>query len=145
MHALFKKLHADSADNALIQLYRSIFSGAVATAVDFLILFLLTSYAGVFYLISACISFVVASSLNYTLCVSWVFPEHRFANKKSEFSFFILIGTSGLILNAALLFTLVSLFGLYYLFAKVIAAVLVFFWNFTARKLFLFSKPKQIA
>ena len=105
-------------------------------------LYLFTEFAGLHYLVSACLGFMVGISVNYALSVSWVFDHRSVNNRVHEFAIFVSIGMSGLAFNAALMWIFTELAGFHYLASKVIATALIFLFNFGARKVLLFStKP----
>jgi putative flippase GtrA len=110
----------------------------VAFSVDFAVLALLTEAAGIHYLLSAGISFLLGSSVSYLLSILWVFPVRRLDSRLVEYALFVFVGMVGLGLNEGLLWAFTEGLGIYYLLSKVIAACLIFFWNFAARKLLLF-------
>lgn len=139
MFNFLKKLHVEKTNDTRIQFYRYIFVGGLAFVVDFSLLGFLTSYFGLYYVLSASISFTVGSVLNYWLSVKWIFAERTMENKVHEFWFFIGVGVTGLGLNALIIFALTHFFGIFYLLSKIISAAIVFSWNFALRKIFLFS------
>jgi putative flippase GtrA len=107
-------------------------------AVDFGLLVLLTEAAGLHYLVSAGISFLLGTTVSYVLSVVWVFPSRRFSSRAVEYALFIAVGAVGLGLNEALLWVLTEPLAIFYMASKLIAAAIIFFWNFGARKLLLF-------
>lgn len=118
--------------------------GGVAFAVDFGVLFLLTSIVGLHYLLSATIAFLLGLVVNYLLCLAWVFNFRRMENWLHEFTMFGAIGLAGLVLNNLLLFFLTEFAGLYYLLSKIIAAAFILIFNFSLRRWLLFTpSPKQ--
>jgi putative flippase GtrA len=125
------------------EITRSVPVSLVSFGVDFGILALLTEVFHVFYLISAAFSFMIGVSLSYLLSVLWVFRTRRIPRKSLEYSLFVLVGTVGLGLNEALLWFFTTPLGIYYLLSKIIAASIVFFWNFGARKYILFRQPRD--
>jgi putative flippase GtrA len=127
------------------QLLRAMGASLVAFAVDFGTLALLTEAARLHYLVSAGISFLLGNSVVYLLSVRWVFPERRFASRPVEYALFVMVGTVGLGLNELLLWTFTDRLGIFYLASKAIAACLIFFWNFAARKYLLFRAPRRPA
>jgi putative flippase GtrA len=127
------------------QLLRAMGASLVAFAVDFGALALLTEAVRVHYLISAGISFLLGTSVSYLLSIRWVFPERRYSSRGFEYALFVLVGIVGLGLNEGLLWALTEKVRIYYLASKVIAACLIFFWNFGARKLLLFRTPRYPA
>jgi len=113
-------------------------TSALAFSVDFGLLVLLTEIAGLHYLVSAALSFCVGASVSYTLSVLWIFRTRRFSSRLLEYALFVGVGVVGLGLNEVLLWLLTEPLGLYYMASKVVAAALIFFWSFGARKLILF-------
>lgn len=112
--------------------------GGFAFVCDASTLFSLTRFLGVNYLISAPIGFSVGTIVNYVLSRAWVFQHRTLKNTPAEMTIFTLIGVVGLGLNEAILWFFQSKLGIYYLFAKGVSGVVVFGWNFGARKLALF-------
>ncbi|MCE5214340.1 MAG: GtrA family protein [Methanobacterium sp.] len=138
MKNLLDLLFKRSTDKTSIQFLRYIFVGGVAFIVDFGSLYILTDYLAIYYLISAAIAFILGLITNYLLSISWVFNRHTFANKPFEFGVFAVIGIIGLILNELFIWFFTAELGFYYLLSKILAAIIILFWNFFARKLTLF-------
>jgi putative flippase GtrA len=121
------------------QLVKYGIAGFVAFIVDVSILYTLTEYAGINYLVSAVFAFSVGMVIVYLLSVQWVFKKRKFKNRHHEFWIFVLIGIVGLVLNELIIFLFTEYFAFYYLISKVIATVIVYFWNFFNRKYLLFN------
>lgn len=132
------KLFRDNVDNTLIQLFRYIFVGGFAFIVDFSSLFILTDLLGIYYLASAALAFILGLITNYILSISWVFNKRTMDNAKLEFGVFALIGIVGLGLNELFIWFFTEQLLLYYLYSKIISAIIILFWNFFARKIALF-------
>ena len=133
MYALFAK----PTENFMVQLFRYGFVGGLAFVVDFGLLFLLTNYCGVFYQVSACISFIAGLTVNYLISIAWVFNKSKSNNTAlTDFLLFALVGVVGLGLNAVIMYACTELLGVYYLLSKIISTVIVFVWNFIGRRYF---------
>jgi putative flippase GtrA len=144
--AVLAKLLKRPTDNALIQLLRYAVVGGVAFVIDIGSLFALTEYAGVYYLQSAALAFLLGLTTNYLLSIRWVFANRTLQNKFIEYGVFALLGVAGLGLNHGLMYFLTERAGFHYLFSKVVATGAVFLWNFGSRKLTLFSRrPRDAA
>jgi len=126
------------ASRLAIQFGRYLIVGGLAFVIDFGSLYLLTERAGMFYLASAAIAFILGLLTNYVLCRIWVFTHRVVANGAVEFAVFALIGVAGLGLNEAVIWFACDKLGLHYLNAKLASAALVVLWNFGARKAILF-------
>jgi putative flippase GtrA len=135
---MIQTLLKQSTNKISIQFFRYIFVGGIAFLVDFGSLYLLTEYFGIFYLLSAAIAFILGLVANYLLSVKWVFNKHTLDNKFHEFGIFALVGIVGLLLNEMIIWFFTSNVHLYYIYSKLISAVLVLFWNFFARRYTIF-------
>jgi len=128
--------------NIVLQLLRYVVVGGLAFVVDFGLLWVLTEYAGLHYLVSATISFIAGLVVNYLLSVVWVFGSSKLQSKWAEFAIYAVIGIIGLGLNNLFLWLLTDYVGLDYRLSKIITAALVMLWNFFARRL-LFKNDKK--
>lgn len=138
MKSFLRALLMGSTNSTLVQLFRYTFVGGTAFVFDFGGLYLLTEHAGLHYQLSAALSFLLGLSVNYVLSVLWVFNRRTLRSRWAEFGIFALVGIVGLGLNALFMWLFTDVAGLYYLLSKVGSTVLVFLWNFFARKVSLF-------
>jgi putative flippase GtrA len=127
-------------DNARIQFIRYGVVGGTAFLADFGSLFALKEIAGAHYLVAAALAFLAGLAVNYALSVRWVFATRRLDSRWAEFGVFGLIGLVGLGLNELVVWQCTETLGLHYLASKCVAAVLVLFWNFGARRRALFLR-----
>jgi len=74
------------------------------------------------------------------MSTKWVFNQDNIENKVLEFNLFLAISALGLVFTEILLWLFTDVFGLYYLISKVIAAIIVMFWNFIARRVMFYGK-----
>jgi len=126
-------------DKTSTQLLRYVFVGGIAYAVDFACLYFLTDIIRIHYLISAAAAFIAGLLTNYTLSIFWVFFRRTLTSKQMEFLIFAVIGLVGLGLNEGIIWFFTDFVHFHYLISKVFSAIVVFFWNFFARKKILFS------
>ena len=140
MNSLIDKLFRQRTDNIYLQFFRYIFVGGTAFVVDFFFLYFFSDICGIYYLISAVLSFVISVVVNYLMSIKWVFNQDNIDNKIMEFNMFLLISTIGLIFTEILLYFFTDICGIYYLLSKIISAIIVLFWNFIARRVMLYGK-----
>lgn len=114
--------------------------GGIAFLVDTGTLFVLTSFAHVYYLVSAVFGFCLGLFVNYVLSIKWVFHERKLANNRHEFLIFCVIGIVGLAFNELFLYIFTDLLSFYFLTSKIVSTVLVYAWNYGARRFTLFTK-----
>ncbi len=113
-------------------------SSAVALSIDFSLLYLLTEFVKIHYLLSAVISFISGVITIYLLSIMWVFKERKIENRKKEFIIFTIIGVIGLAINSIGMWMFTEKLHFHYLKSKILITAFVFMWNFTARKFILF-------
>ena len=130
-------------DSLLVQLLRYVVVGGIAFVVDYGLLFALTEWGGLHYLVSATISFIAGLAVNYALSTAWVFGNGTMTNKWAEFAVFSIIGVVGLLLNNGFMWILTEVAGIHYMISKLITTAIVMLWNFFARKLILFNNKNN--
>lgn len=133
------KIFVRSTDNTLIQFFRYLFVGGLAFVVDFGLLYVLTEFCGLHYLLSATISFTAGLMINYLISMVWIFQSSGY-NKLVEFLTFAAIGIVGLLLTNLLMWVFTDHVGVHYMISKMLTTAIVLSWNFFARKYILFSK-----
>ena len=142
------RLFSGETNNTLIQFFRYIFVGGLATVVDWglsALLFYLVFHQQ--YAVAAnSVSFGAGLIVNYLLSTFWIFKESRMKSKAAEFVGFALIGMVGLLITAGVtvLFKhlLMDVTSAYQIIGKITATAISFLWNFGARKVLLFSDKK---
>ena len=98
MNSLIDKLFRQRTDNIYLQFFRYIFVGGTAFVVDFFFLYFFSDICGIYYLISAILSFVISVIVNYLMSIKWVFNQdnidkqdygvqHVFAHKHNRADF----------------------------------------------------------
>jgi putative flippase GtrA len=122
----------------LQQFSRYLVVGGLAFVIDFGLLYLLTEFAGLHYLISAAIAFLFGLLTNYCLSRLWVFDRRTMENVAMEFVIFAVIGIVGLGLNEVILWFVREKIHFHYMLAKAVSTGILLIWNFGARKSVLF-------
>jgi putative flippase GtrA len=134
-----KSIILNKSDKTSVQFFKYVFVGGIAYCVDFGSLFFLTEVVKIHYLVSAAVAFILGLVTNYALSIFWVFSKRTLANKRTEFLIFSIIGLVGLGLNEVIIRLFTESMHFHYLISKIFSTVVVFLWNFTARKKILFS------
>ena len=130
----FHRLFIEKTDNSLIQFIRYFFVGGVAAVVNIGMLYIFTDICHIYYLISNVLSFTMGLIVNYILSKKFVFQEETKLNKTKEFLIYAIIGILGLGIDTLLMGIFTSVLSIYYMISKIISTMLVFIWNFGARK-----------
>jgi putative flippase GtrA len=119
-----------------LELWRYTVVGALAFVCDWAVLRLCTGL-GAHYLVATALGFLVGLSLNYSLCVAWVWRGTS-ATTWRDIAVFTLIGIGGLLLTEGLMRYAVESIGLAAPIAKLPVAGIVLLWNFGLRRRLVF-------
>lgn len=117
--------------------------GGIAAIVDLLLFAVMFYAADVGWFISGFVSFIFATLLNYRLSLKFVFKS------SSRFSYHVEIlavyaaSAVGLLINQIILYLYVSSYTMCLICGKVLATGLVFAWNFSIRRNYLFKAPRS--
>lgn len=134
----FRDLMFSATNDTWIQIFRSLFVGGIAFVVDATVLFVFEKL-GLHYLVSAAIAFVFGLVTNFLLSKYLVFSAATTkVNKTVEFLTFAVIGVIGLLLTEIMMYFFTDYLEIYFMLSKVIAAIIVLFWNFGSRKIILY-------
>lgn len=117
--------------------------GTIAFIIDYGLMVLLTEVFGINYLVSTTVSFIVSVIFNYIASMRYVFRHKEDMSRRKEFVIFVVLSVIGLIFNDALMWLFTSIVGISYLISKLIATVMVTFYNFLTRKKFLDAGDSQ--
>jgi len=122
---------------ALVQFSRFAVVGAVATVLQYVLLWLLVRFAAADPVLASGLGFVASAVLNYELNrrltfrsdVAWFIGLRRFA----------VVAAAGLVLNVVVVALLHRGAGAHYLLAQLVATVIVLSWNFLLNRLWTFE------
>ena len=117
----------------LLEILRFLLAGGSCLLLELGVLYALTEAAGLHYLYSAALAFTLSVIVNYLMCRYWVFQGARQQSAKAV-AVFIGSSLSGLALNQLCMWMLVEMAGLWYMAAKLLAAVVVTAWNYVLKR-----------
>lgn len=116
------------------QVLRYMLVGGSGAVLNMAILFLLTEFAGLHYLVSAGIAVETGILATFVLHDHWTFPERggdasrALVERLGKYHSVALVGGA---LNWTLLALFTEFLGVYYLLANALAIILAFLWNYT--------------
>lgn len=135
------KFYKKSKRNEFKLLINYLFFAGIATIVDLGLLFILTSLIGIYYLVSATVSYTCGMLTNYILNKVYTF-KNKSKKIGHQFTLFVFVALIGLGINLVLIWFLVEFIGLWYFFAKLIGVVVVTAWSFYGHKKLTFGLLK---
>jgi len=109
------------------------------TAVDFLFYIFFTEIVGLWYVISNIIGATMGAITNFLMGRYWVFTstESKIQNQAGRY---ILVSLGSLILNTIGVYLLTDIFGIYYVWSKVIVSIVIgITYNFILQKNFVYK------
>jgi putative flippase GtrA len=130
-----------SAERRAIARYFAV--GGAAASVDIGLFMLFAQYLGLPYLRVAAGSFVAATLVNYFLSVRFVFVSGARFRRRWEIAMVFAVSAIGLAVNQLMLSAGIEIAGLSLLYSKLVATGTVFFWNYFARRIFIFGAPRR--
>ena len=120
----------------LIQIFKFIIVGGIATIIDWIIYFLLYNYLGFEPLVANILSYLLATIYNYFGSVKYVFKVNDKKFKKT-FTIFLILSLVGLGLSELLIYLMINIMLINKMISKIIATMLVMVFSFVTRKYFL--------
>ncbi len=136
---LTKSVLIKRTESVFTQAFRFGIVGAVATIADWSTYGAATRVLHFHYLEGQVAGYTVGITVSFLLSIKWVFAARTLGNRALDFVAFALVGIIGLALTSLLMWIGVDKLRLFDLLAKAIATVLVFFWNFGARRILMFK------
>ena len=122
-------------ENLLIQIFKFIIVGGIATLIDFILLFVFKEIVHLQVIISNTLSFCISLIYNYIASVRWVFDVNRDKDPKKNFLIFLIFSIIGLASNDFIMYLLINKLSTF--ISKIIATAIVMIFNFITRKMFL--------
>ena len=129
-----------SQEELVIQIFKFIVVGGIATVIDWIIYFVLYHFIKIPPLIANILSFSVSVVYNYWASCKYVFKVTKDKSKFRLFIEFIIFALIGLGMNELIIFGLYNKAGWNAMLVKVIATIIVMIFNFVTRKKFLEKK-----
>lgn len=120
-------------------IFKYLIVGIIAAIIDFFVFGLLVYLAKTPWYWAACVSFLLATSVNYSLAISFVFNSGVRFRQFHELDLVFLVSLVGLLVNQIILYVAIELAYSNFLIAKLAATAGAFFWNYFSRSRFIFK------
>jgi putative flippase GtrA len=120
------------------QLFRYVIAGGGLFLIDVVLFYVFAVFFNINYLIVNTTLFVFGSILNYILSYKWVFLNSNVDSHSRNIKVLMLVLLFSLLLSNLQLYFYIEILTLEKLDSKLLSAVMVFIWNFLARKYFVF-------
>ena len=117
--------------------------GGASALVDCVFFYLLAILMEKHFILSATITFILATLANYFLGIKFLFDSGVRFNKKEEVVLLFIVSLVALGINLASLYALSVWVGLGLMVPKVIASLSALVWNYSMRNNFVFREEKN--
>lgn len=115
-----------------VQFIRYLISGLLSAGAEFVLLILLTEYAGLWYIASNSIAFASGFWISFLLNRYWSFSSKKhFGRQLVQYSLLFIINLG---LSTGFMYLLTTVAGLDYILSKVFVMGLIVLWNFIIYK-----------
>lgn len=118
---------------------RYFFVGGFAAFVNLFIFFIFAKLLCFNYIVVGVLAFLIATFANYILSIQHVFESGARFERKQELFWVYIVSLIGLGIDMGTLYLCIDIFTIEMMLGKVIATGIVFFWNYFARKHFVFK------
>lgn len=127
---------------SVMRILKFLTTGIIGVSVN-LGLFYVLNIIGVPYLAGSAAAFLCALLVGFVLQKYWTFEDCAPGRLRSQFAQYAALALANLVLNTGVVYVLVGRFGVHYLFAQAVGAVLVAVDSFIAYHLFIFRRPQD--
>jgi len=121
------------------QFPRFVVVGTSATIIQLGLLYLLTEFFELYYILSASVALVISITFAFIFNKWWTFNVKGLEKIKFQYLSFFSIYLVGIFVNMACLYFLVEFFDIYYLLAQWIIIIILGFANFVLQKIITFK------
>lgn len=119
---------------------RYFISGGSSFGTNIIVLYLLTEYLKVYYLVSAVLSFLIAFVVSFFMMKHWTFQDVSTDGVHKQMSAYLGVALMNLLLNTALVYLFVEYMGIWYIFSQVAASLIIAVSSFFIYKYLIFAK-----
>lgn len=125
----------------LQKLARYIISGGTAATINLSTLFLLVHFLHIYYLAASVASFSTALVVSFLMQKFWTFQNAETTGMHFQFARYILTTvTVNLGINTGLMYLFVSILGIWYLAAQVLAGIILAVFSYFIYQMFVFKQ-----
>lgn len=118
---------------------RYLVAGGTAAFVDLGILYLLTDWFGMHYLLSATLAFVIAFCVSFFLQKFWTFGDETRDRMHAQATVYFVIAVANVFANLGLMYLLVDVFGIWYMLAQIFVGAAIACYSFLIYRTFVFK------
>ena len=127
------------------QMLKYLCVGGVVVAINVSVLYSLTEFLRIYYLISAALAFCVAFLVSFFLQKSFTFKDASTDRVASQMALYLSLQLANLCANMVLLYALVEYLGIWYILAELIVGLVLAIATFIISRRFIFVRQTSDA
>ncbi len=108
-----------------LRIIRFVIAGSIGAATDLLILYLLTDFAGLWYVTSTAVAFILAFVVSFVIQKYWTFNDHSHDFIHGQITMYFLVALLNTGLNTLIVYMTVHYFHAHYLLSQIVASILI--------------------
>jgi len=113
--------------------------GVVNTLINLAVLYILTEFFSVYYILSSFLAFLVAVTNSFILNTLWTFKSDIKNKTATKYSKFFIVSVVTALFNILFLYVFTEFVGLWYMLSQFIAIALTLMMNFIGNKFWTFK------
>ena len=113
-----------------IKVFRYLVSGGTAAFTDLALLYVMTDFLHIWYVVSVTAAFLVAFVVSFTAQKFWTFQDHSTDRIHAQGSMYFIAAVLTLVVNTYAVYLLVSDLHMFYMLAQILVSVLIAISNF---------------
>lgn len=114
------------------KILRFLVAGGTATVANLAALYVLTDIVGIWYLWSSAIAFVLSFFVSFSMQKYWAFRNNDLEKVRSQLPMHLAFALMNLVIDVTLVYVFVDIFGIWYIFAQILAAAIISIESFFA-------------
>lgn len=118
----------------IFRIGRFLVAGGVGAFTSVSVLFLLTHYLHLWYVVSSVVAFIVATTVSFLLQKFWTFKNREGANVQGQVTYFVVLAVLNLVLNTWLVYFFTEYAGFHYIISQASSSVVIAVWSFFGYK-----------
>jgi putative flippase GtrA len=122
------------------KIFRFLISGGAAAGTNLFILYAVTEWFGIWYLLSSVIAFIIAFFVSFVLQKYWTFKDHSTDMIHRQMVIYFAYALLGVLVNTLFVYIFVEIFGIHYFVAQFISSGLIAIANFFVYRFFIFKE-----
>lgn len=124
---------------SLVLVTKFLVSGLLTAVFYFSLLYFLTDVAGVWYLLSSIVAFVLSVFVNFIFQKWWTFRSLETNVIKRQVSLYAVLAIGNIFVNTVLMYIITDILGLWYIFSQIIVGTFIAIYNFLLYRFYIFN------